>query len=404
MLLRLQALKPTGTNTDLIRRVQLCGHACDIPVAAFVTEIKKYEQHLSTKHGYGSSALGKRLACGARKVQWALKVEKALSKLEARIAPYLVSIDLLLHLESLEHNTASRDSSGRSLEYLKMLLSKVENLEACAADRVTTPDDMAQLLQMAQQLTLQSGQRQTETLLAVQTFQTSMNGLTSRVAGMETAMLNALNTLGPANALPQAHLSPAVIHATLCTGSIAPCWERPLPLNAGHQQRMSSHGIAVRNDHFLAALRKKIDELLLLLAYLLLPVQQIMRSFMAIAQSPTLLLQSNICLEDALGRTMSLPYEHFRYWPVLQHRLTCAFHGLPGEAKVRRSEYILMDSPVRGQRTLRMLNAASWGSSIVPGSKVLMSIFFERLELVEQACPRCQTAIGKHKQQEWVIW
>ena len=94
-------------------------------------------------------------------------------------------------------------------------------------------------------------------------------------------------------------------------------------------------------------------------------------------------------LEDALGRMMSLPYEHFRYWPVLQARLQEAFTGVPGERKVKHNQFHIMNMHAGGNL---VLTRKKCDRSVFPGSKLAMSMLYEDANFKEQVCPRCQNA------------
>ncbi len=64
---------------------------------------------------------------------------------------------------------------------------------------------------------------------------------------------------------------------------------------------------------------------------------------MAIPAIPTTLLSGNITLVDVLGKKMGLSYSDFRHWPVFEAMLHVAFKGLPGERRVQRERYYIIE-------------------------------------------------------------
>ena len=113
-------------------------------------------------------------------------------------------------------------------------------------------------------------------------------------------------------------------------------WRQPARPPSGHQTSttISRHAqtpsnatlvcIAVMSDIAMALSPRK---------------QRSPRTVTILLRSPTSLLDSNTVLIDPLGRSVSLPYEHFRYWPVLIARPRYDFEGLPGQQLVARRHF-----------------------------------------------------------------
>ena len=110
-------------------------------------------------------------------------------------------------------------------------------------------------------------------------------------------------------------------------------------------------------------------------------------------------MQDSIHLEDALGRVMSLLYDHFCHWPVMEARLRSAFSGLLGERKVLRNEYQLLLGHAYSQVTV---DEENWVRSVFPGSRLFMSMLFENPWLNEELCPRCMAQCGRSKSGAWI--
>ncbi|KAI0451866.1 hypothetical protein F5B21DRAFT_485364 [Xylaria acuta] len=106
------------------------------------------------------------------------------------------------------------------------------------------------------------------------------------------------------------------------------------------------------------------------------------------ALMPTLLAKYNISFLDAIGRPPRiLPYEHFRYFEVLQAFIRNEFKDLPGSAWVDRGRYLILSLA-----NDRVLNEHNWGSTVVPGTTVAMSMLVQKryepsLNLNEGCCP-----------------
>lgn len=121
-------------------------------------------------------------------------------------------------------------------------------------------------------------------------------------------------------------------------------------------------------DEVLDAIAGSLKEVLLIALFTLPAFHRLLRSMFAMIRDPSWLLRDNIYLQDALGRELSLPYEHFRHWPMVAARLEVAFKGLPGEKRVIDNDYILFS---RGTKQL-LSKQEAW--QVEPGSRITMSV------------------------------
>lgn len=120
---------------------------------------------------------------------------------------------------------------------------------------------------------------------------------------------------------------------------------------------------------------------------------------MTFSRSPTLLLDTNMSLQDALGRPpISLPFEHFRYFSVFKARLREVFRGAPGEDKVLRNQYHVIDVQAPGTP---ILTEENWSQVVKPGMHLAMSIF---LELRTRSCPSCHYENISKGRGIWISW
>jgi hypothetical protein len=93
-----------------------------------------------------------------------------------------------------------------------------------------------------------------------------------------------------------------------------------------------------------------------------------------ISSTPTAILDSNIILTDALGRTLRLPFEHFSDYSMIQARLKVAFRDCAGEVDVHDSNYALF----RQDRREEIANESAWSRSVAPGTKFVMAILVSK--------------------------
>jgi hypothetical protein len=118
--------------------------------------------------------------------------------------------------------------------------------------------------------------------------------------------------------------------------------------------------------------------------------QRFIRSARTFAQSPNMLLGSNIMVVDALRREFSLPYEHFCRWPLMLAHLQCEFKGRPGESYVANLKFGLFRAAKKPQNQV-MIPFEQWERSVFPGDRIFMSIDLEQFDPNE--CPSCGCAL-----------
>lgn len=96
--------------------------------------------------------------------------------------------------------------------------------------------------------------------------------------------------------------------------------------------------------------------------------------------------QDCISFEDVLGRVVDLPYAYFRHWDVLESMLRCEFSGLPGQQKVLKGDFILINNLLNNIQ----IDKDTWHRMVFPGSKVRMSAIMNVLRVKVGKCPRPQ--------------
>ncbi|GAB7329339.1 hypothetical protein MBLNU13_g01135t2 [Cladosporium sp. NU13] len=80
--------------------------------------------------------------------------------------------------------------------------------------------------------------------------------------------------------------------------------------------------------------RKKLNAILATLLWAIPTFRASVRSLNALARQPSMLLDSNITLIDALNREVSLPYQWFRKWSHMLAHLQYGSRGTPGQYNV----------------------------------------------------------------------
>ena len=117
---------------------------------------------------------------------------------------------------------------------------------------------------------------------------------------------------------------------------------------------------------------------------------QVLKLQTSITQNMPVSQQDSIHFVDVLGRSADLPYEYFRHWEIFESRLRCEFKGLPGEKKVLRGEYFLINPAIHGVK----FGKDTWQYSVLPGTRVTMAVVIKSICISRGSCPRPQ-CLGK---------
>jgi hypothetical protein len=118
--------------------------------------------------------------------------------------------------------------------------------------------------------------------------------------------------------------------------------------------------------------------------------QKFILSTRTFIRSPSMLLDNNIMIIDALNQELSLPYEHFRDWSVMLPRLQRQARGSPAESYVARQKFGLFRAAKKPQNQV-MIPFEQWERSVFPGDRIFMSIDLEQFDPNE--CPSCGCAL-----------
>jgi hypothetical protein len=130
-------------------------------------------------------------------------------------------------------------------------------------------------------------------------------------------------------------------------------------------------------------------------------IQSQLRTFMTLLKSPRLLSSNSIIVTDALDRTKLLPYEYFSSWNLVQPWLEDAFKNMPGESRVRGGQYAMFSRMKNG--VAHEILAHQWGSSVLPGDRVVMSMVVRPGSY--SCCQRCgRVTPFASRKKSWTEW
>ncbi|KAK4956871.1 hypothetical protein LTR10_006400 [Elasticomyces elasticus] len=139
----------------------------------------------------------------------------------------------------------------------------------------------------------------------------------------------------------------------------------------------------------------------MIMLYIWQSLHRIVLAMISMSTTPSFLLDTNIHVQDVLGRSLSLPYEHFRHWPVLMARLEVAFEGCPGEDKVMGSQYAMFTVTTRGNGSIHQLDGSNWASNVRRGQTLIMSMSITANGQRLDQCPRCGSSSEQSGQIGW---
>lgn len=125
-----------------------------------------------------------------------------------------------------------------------------------------------------------------------------------------------------------------------------------------------------------------------------------LRTLTAICRAPGLSPENNIYFEDALGRSLTLDYGQFRHWPVMLVWLQCNFKGCPGEQRVMREHFQIVDLKT-DQGSDYTDPVSAWERFSRPGSRLAMSMM---CSLKSAACPKGCGFEGACDDRRWQKW
>lgn len=404
-LTKVQSIKPTPRNANTLQLIQFSCNTCRTPLSCFVHKIERFEIHLGSDGLLPASMISTsfkgKLIRGVRKVEWAVFLQDDFTELKRSITPQLQVIGILIQQEVLDQATESHQLTHKTYEMTQKLQVSVAETKSTLGKLSMTEDQVTFALGLIESRSMQSA-ADSEQLLDISrtnecvldSLQTQITMQQAQLVKQEALLTCIAHQIGiPMLCHPVAITTPSenyhelstrttVAKATTQTNGAESCIATTFPLSA-----------------VLLALRKEVTEVVIMFVCLFPTVRRLFHTRQAIPRSPSLLLPDNIELEDALGRTISLPYEHFRHWPLLQARLEVDFTGQPGEVEVKNRQFeILANDDL-------VLAENNWTQMIFPGAKVVISIEDnDPIYLSPYRCILCDTDDFRKRNMPWTQW
>ncbi|OQV00512.1 Ankyrin repeat-containing protein [Cladophialophora immunda] len=301
LLEKVTQLTITEDNAVQVNALRGLALACEPCLQEFHSKLKSYEASIGP-HAPRSSLKGT-----FHKVKWAFLGSDEFGNFRKFIAMKVLCLTLLLSMHVFE-STSNRDSKERAghfnlLDEIMKIREGMERLELTNQQRGPPPEYQASLRQI----------------------QNKVEDVAEILEGNLTPVSNALTSVGR-----------AVCSFNTVLGQIIDF--------LGSFQRETK-----------IALQRIIQTNMQIYALLL-------TSQNSPATAPSMLSDS-ILFEDALGRTVSLPYQWFRHWETFEGLLRAEFKGAPGEAKVLEGQYHLIDTKGAGA----IIQKEDWHRTVFDG-------------------------------------
>ncbi|KAK6429402.1 hypothetical protein LTR95_014452 [Oleoguttula sp. CCFEE 5521] len=384
--------------------------------------MEKYRYHLRLDGASTPSALF-RVQRTLKQVDWAVAVQDGVAKLKSSITPQLAALCLLLQqiyldkLASRGHNisenlTAAHDILRRvsaMQPYMQLSEATCRNTDSLLQDlaglRVQTSGTATQdqLSDLASALHDVARQRDVlvigQNLASIETQLTSMHvhqiENVASTRDLEVSMTARLDSI-------QAKIE-HVSHKPEDDITNRNARQASYKSQASFHELDIAPDFLAHIDRFLAALRTHIIAVVAMLLWLVPSVRLFMSTALTVVRSPTLLLSDNILLTDVLGRKLTLPYQHFRFYAVLVARLRSAFEGCPGQQALSAGNFGFFVERGRGVSVL-IDSAELYESVIAPRKKLIMSILSESPS--GTSCASCHKAAERtdYTLPGWIIW
>jgi hypothetical protein len=241
--------------------------ACSLPLQDFLSKLERYEAAISP------FATGRSVRSAGKKAEYAVFMSEEVKTMRTMISGKVISINLLLGTHASE--TLSRTEAQLSANQGKLLAE----LAGAKDDMIKVRDDIASM--------------HTDTSSSREQLLEAMATSSSRIVD-DVGQINS-NTASSMRSISAVAIRVGSLSASMST------------LYGLGTQILSILRV------FPAELRTVLQNVIrtnVQMYAILLEVQR------KISLSPTLALESNIRIEDALGQVRSLPFEWFRHWEV----------------------------------------------------------------------------------------
>ena len=369
-LIRLQSLEPASEDVSIVEEIRKCSKTCIIALDKFLVTIEKLDRDLEYK--------GRKWRKAHAQVKWAMRLEPELRQLEASLDADVQPLQILLQLDGRDSRLESEKVTLETRDLVRHMSNVFENSVALFSDLAVPM--AAQLDKLSSDLP-EFGDEFSTTMHRIQG---SMKNLQRNQEDFEQAL--------------SCSISSTTRHGDSSSKTIQfqgnkHSLESRLVIYGQKLGQIDAALLYLTLD----ALAEQSIRLALILICLMPTVQHLLsRSSWNLIRAPTWLLDNNIRLEDCLGRSMSLPFEHFRHWNLVHAKLEIVLKGTPGERKLRENQFAIFGFG-------SSLHESNWDAMIYPGASATMSIPFDD-ETVDGICPSCNSPGLTLCKQEWRCW
>lgn len=316
---------------------------------------------------------------------------KQLTKLKAAIEPQMLAIITLLQLEEAERSISLQTDLAKGLKLMEKAVQNTEQLDNYLRGQTTArPVNNA-----GDVLTLNNSQHE-EMLNILSEIRGIVSDNNMNTIARETALCEVLREVRVLN-VNAAAIIPSESRGDNRILTLSNRQSSSQVINARHHHQESE--VATLFFALLHALSRSINERLMAILLAIPSIQYILRTLMAFTRMPLSSPQDLILFEDALGRRMNLEYSYFKDWSVFHAMLKSNFKGLPGELVVEEGGFDVIEP----SRRLR-LTEASWTESVLPGSRLAMSILFRETNLDTLKCPGLHPSSLTCDREVWAYW
>jgi hypothetical protein len=440
VLRRVEALSPTTSSPKTLEAIRLCAFKCHLPLNHFLQRVRIYEKRMDRPSG-SKTQLVKSVTGVYWKANWAIKIEQEVAKLKTDIGPLLEAISVLLQIESREQGAATHEAVKSLVDdvtsgFDRMMLAVQEQALATRRIDIRTTDMQLDTQTVVQQLPQLPTSIQLDGLLSMTGSVSAKVDLTAtkdqidRLASplqassithvtktavaerqevgalhMDCARQDIQSMLGAIKLPDRSHIGPTTTPTFDSRAPMPPPSMTTTTPSIPHDLQDQSRSGDSRMYHRLRSHLRSICELLVsvvMALVLLFPnIQSQLRTFMTLLKSPRLLSSNSIIVTDALDRTKLLPYEYFSSWNLVQPWLEDAFKNMPGESRVRGGQYAMFSRMKNG--VAHEILAHQWGSSVLPGDQVVMSMVVRPGSY--SCCQRCgRVTPFASRKKSWTEW
>jgi hypothetical protein len=371
----IQQLSPGNSSHETRKNIQYCGHFCRPPLDQFLRRLKQLKPDLE-----GVSIQEGSYPDVDPALAWPATLVKEVAILQKSIGNGLQIIKVLLWVEELGCDVATKTPSLRGLQQtIQSLQESISSPDGRRSGRGRDYHDI--------NISGSGRNHFGDNYYGDPTLVASLDGLSRRLDEMASARQVDRLTLLVENF--KIISSPRLEVPSVNTNPIVQSYNNQPSTSPPLAQHTKSW-----TQCFLETLLTRLNALLVMLLWTIPAFQRLARTLTTLIRSPNMLLDSNITFVDALNRDFSLPYQQFRYWPVVSAWLQCQFRDCPGTLRIAHNRFAVFKE-MRGSGRGVMIPFDEWEQMIRPGQRVLMSMYIGWEDSTQghwplrNVCPSC---------------